>query len=180
MAKILQENCLGMQELALFLLWRLLQFWLRYTPFNGIISHVFWQTKQRCLILVTKRWKFLWRAMDDSHECASGQNWPEVERCHPVNREMRSFHFDGLASLTALCRDWITCNVHGIAMSWRKKLPRISVATCLRTEHSGSFNVLNHWLCGLCNCHLWNRKSLCKISEPIGYYLRLRIEFSEW
>ncbi len=93
---------------------------------------------------------------------------------------MRSFHLDDFASLTTLCRHCIKFNVHRIMTSWKKKLPHISVATCLRTEHSGSFNVLNDWLCGLCNCHLWVKKSLRKISEPIGSCLRLRVDVMEW
>ena len=147
---------------------------------NGSFLRVFWQPVQRCLNLVSNRWKVLERAGDDSHECASGQSWRELKRNHPANREMRPFDFDGFSSLTTLCRGCITWNVQRIMTSWRKKLPRISIAARSRKEPSRSFNVLNHWLYGLCSCHLWIKKSLRKISEPIGSCLRLRIDPMEW
>ena len=112
-----------------------------------------------------------------SHE---GQKWRELKRKHSANREMRPFHFDDFSSLTKLCRSCITWNVHRIMTSWRKKLQRISIAARLRKEQGGSFNILNHWLYGLCNCHLWIKKSLRKWSEPIGSCLRLEIDPMEW
>ena len=44
--------------------------------------------------------------------------------------------------------------------SWRRKQPRINIDTRLRKEHSGSFSVLNHWLCGQCNRCAWIAENL--------------------
>ncbi len=45
--------------------------------------------------------------------------------------------------------------VHRKMTSWRRKQPRINIDTRLREEHSGSFNVLIHWLRGLCDRCAW-------------------------
>ncbi len=64
----LQRNCPEMQKLTPFQLRKFLPFWLRYTAFKGIILRVFRQSTQRYLNLVSKRWKFLWKARSHSFE----------------------------------------------------------------------------------------------------------------
>ncbi len=157
-----------MKNLALFLPWSNLLSWLRYKPFNSIFLRLLWQSIQKSLNLVSKRWKFVWKARDDSHECASSQKWPEVWSNHPTTREMRSFRSNDFSSLTTWWGDCVTCNVHRSMTSWRKKLPCISPVTRSRKEHSGSFNVLNHLLCGLCNGCVWIKKSQHETLEPIA------------
>ena len=143
---------------------------------NGINLRMLWQTIQRCLNLVLKRWKFLWEARIHSYECALGQSWWELGKNHPASTGNKSFHFDGFPSLTTLCRDHIMCNVYRIMTSWRRRLPRISLAACLMKEHSGSFNVLNHWLRGPCNSRMRVKQSQHETSEPAGTRWRLNID----
>ncbi len=157
--QILQREYRKMRVSAPFRLCKFCRFWLRYTAPDGINLRVFWWTMQRCLNLVMKRWKSVWEARSHSHERALGQSWWELGKTYPANTEKRPFHFDGISSLTALCGHCITCNVHRIMTSWRKKLPCISLAACLRKEHSGSFNVLNPWLSKPCNSHTRIKKS---------------------
>ena len=58
----------------------------------------------------------------------------------------------------------------------RKKIPRFGLATCLRKEHSGSFNVLNYWICQPCKNHMRVKKSHHEILEPTGLMLGLEID----
>ena len=101
---------------------------------SEIILRVLWQTIQRWLNLVSKRWKILRRARIH-YECAFGQSWWGFGKNHLKSTEKRPFHFDRFSSLTTLCGDYITCNVHRILTSWGRKFPRISLAACLRKEY---------------------------------------------
>ncbi len=98
---------------------------------------------------------------------------PELMRAREKSPEKRPFHFDGFSSLTTLCGDCITCNVHRIRMSWRKKPPLISPVTSLRMDYSGSFNVLNHWQFGPGISRVWINKKQHETLEPIGTSRRL-------
>ena len=129
LAHILEGDCLELQKLALFLLCRFLRFWLRFAAITGIISRVFWWTMQRCLNPVLKRW-FLQERRIHLCECALGQNWWKLQRNHSRNAKKRCFQFGDFCTLTTLCGDCFTCNVYKTLTSWRKKLPRISPATC--------------------------------------------------
>ena len=82
--------------------------------------------------------------------------------------------------MTTLCRDCITCNVYRIMTSRRRKLPRISLAVCLRKEHSRSFNIWKHWLCGPWNSQIRIKKGQHETSEPVGTCQRLKIDPMDW
>ncbi len=135
---------------------------------------------QKCLKLAIKRWKFVWRARIYSYEYALGQSWWELARNHPASTGKRPFHFDNFSSLTTLCEHYITRNVYKTMTSWRRKLPRINQATCLRKEYFGSFNVLNHWLCGPCKSHMRIKTSQYEISEPVDISRRSEIDSMDW
>ena len=81
---------------------------------------------------------------------------------------------------TTLCGDCITCIVHSIMTSWRKKLPRIGLATCLGKDYSGSFNVLNHRISEPCKSHIWIEESPYEILEPVGASRRPLIDSMDW
>ena len=121
----------------------------------------------------------LWEVRIHSYECAFGQIWWDFWKKHPASTGMRPFHIDNFSSLNTLCGDYITCNVHRIVTSWRRKLPRFRLAACL-TEHSASFNVLIRWLCGPCKGHVREKKSQHEISEPIGISRRIEMDSMSW
>ncbi len=60
----------------------------------------------------------------------------------------------------------------------RRKLPRTSRAERSRKERSGSFYVLNHCLCELCNRRdePYGSRASRRMSQPTGSYLKLRID----
>ena len=169
-----------MQIPTRFQLWEFLHFWLRYATLSGTILRVFWWSAQGLLELVLE-WRRRWcKTRNFFYEPALHRDPRRFVGNRPANGRSKSFHFGGFASLTTLCGHYITCIVYRMKTWCTKKRPRISVATCFRTYHSGSLNVLNPWRCCLYSCHLWVEMSLRKISEPIDRCLRLRIDVKGW
>ncbi len=52
----------------------------------------------------------------------------------------------------------------------RENSPRNGLTTCLRKKHSGSFNVLNYWICKPCRNSTRVKKSQDEMLEPIGAF----------
>ena len=177
---ILQRDYPKTQLLAPIWSCRFCHFWLRYTTSKGTILHVLWQMVQECLNLVWKRWKLVWEARKRSHESSLGQSWWELGENRPTNTGKRALHLDDFSLLTTLCEDCIACNVHNGMTSWEKDSPRIGLATCLRKEHSGSFNVLNYWICKPCRNSTGVKKSQDEMLEPIGTLLGREIDSMDW
>ena len=160
----LQRNCPMEQMLAPFRPWDFLHSWLRYTAANGIILREPWQSMQGSLDLVLKRWEFFGKIRNYSYERAWDQNHWELGKIHPVTGETRLFLFGGFSSLTTVCRNWITCNVHRTMTSWREELPRIRIAASL------SLRLVWMLLC-IKTLPVWTVQSICmNHMEPVQGY----------
>ena len=169
-----------MQSSTPFRLYEFCHFWLRYATLNGIFSRVLWKMLQGCLNLILERWKFAWEARMCSYSCSLGQNWREFGKNCSASTEKRAPRFNDFCTLTTLYEDCIACNVHSKMTSWEENLPRIGLATCLRKEHSGSFNVLNYWIRRPCKNLIQVKKSQHGILEPVGAFWGLEIDSMDW
>ena len=67
-----------------------------------------------------------------------------------------------------------------VMTSWEKNSPRIGLATCLGKEPSGSFNVLNCWICEQCKNHIRVKENQHQILEPAGTFWGLEINSMDW
>ena len=71
-------------------------------------------------------------------------------------------------------------DVSGCLISLILLTPRVGLATCLRKEPSGSFNVSNHWICEPCKSQMRVKKSQDEILEPVGTSRGLEIDSVDW